>query len=182
MRQGIGGAGSFRKKKCPGIPGERRKNRLPVYLAPLPWLAQFLGRPYDALNEGLSMHHTPAIWTARRIVALTGILVVLYLAWIGPERFYFESFGTWIVSPAIYPRLLPLPWRGWLLKILVGAPWSGLILQAVPVLMLLGALAAAMVSIAKDSAILACAALGLTGIVFGVYHFLQPFGITLHYL
>ena len=128
------------------------------------------------------MHHLPAIWTARRIVALTGILVVLYLAWVGPERVYYESFGTLIVSPVIYPRLLPTPWKGWLLRVLFGVPWTGLVLQAVPVLMLLGALAAAVVSIAKDSALLACAALGLTGIVFGAYHFLQPFGMTLHYL
>ena len=127
------------------------------------------------------MHNPPAIWTARRIVALTGVLVVLYLAWVGPERFYFESFGTLIVSPAIYPRLLPPPWQGWLLRVLVGAPWTGLILQAAPVLMLLGAMAAALVSVAKNSVLLACAALGLTSIVFGAYHFLQPFGITLRF-
>jgi len=128
------------------------------------------------------MHHSPAIWSARRIVALTGILIVVYVAWVGPERFYFESFGTLIVSPAIYPRLLPLPWKGWLLRVLVGAPWTGLFLQAVPVLMLLGAMAAAIVSIAKDSVLLAFAALGLTGIVFGVYHLLQPLGITLCFM
>lgn len=127
------------------------------------------------------MNHSPAIWSARRIVALTAILVFLYMAWIGPERFCFESLGTLVVSPAIYPRLLPSPWKGWLLHMLVGAPWTGLILQAVPVFMLLGALGAATVALAKDSIILACAALGLTGIVFGVYHFLQPLGMTLHY-
>jgi len=125
------------------------------------------------------MNRNPATWNARRIVALTAILVVCYMAWIGPQKFYFESFGTWIVSPAIYPRLLPAPWKGWLLGILVGTPWTGFILQAIPVLMLLGAFAAALIAIAKDSAILACAALGLTGIVFGVYHCLQPLGITL---
>lgn len=125
------------------------------------------------------MNRNPASWNARRIVALTGILVVCYVVWIGPQRFYFESFGTWIISPVIYPRLLPAPWKGWLLRILVGTPWTGLVLQAIPVLMLLGAFAAALVAIAKDSAILACAALGLTGTVFGVYHFLQPLGITL---
>ena len=150
--------------------------------APQTRLAVFAWRSYRAGDGRFSMHHPPAIWTARRIVALTGIFVVLYLVWVGPERFCFESFGTLVVSPAIYPRLLPLPWSGWLLRVLLGVPWTGLVLQAVPVLMLLGALAAAMVSIAKDSALLACAALGLTGIVFGVYHFLQPFGMTLHYL
>jgi hypothetical protein len=127
------------------------------------------------------MHHSPAIWSAQRIVVLTAILVVLYTLWIGPERFCYESFGTLIVSPAIYPRLLPIPWKGWLLNVLIGAPWTGLILQAIPVFMLLGAFGVAMVSLAKDSIILACAALGLTGLVFGVYHFLQPLGITLHY-
>lgn len=125
------------------------------------------------------MKRSPAIVTAKSIVALTCFLVVFYLLWVGPERFYYESFGTWIVSPAIYPRLLPVPWSGWLLKILLHAPVTCLFLQAVPVLMLVGACAAGAISISKNSRLLACTSLGLTGIVFGVYHWLQPMGITL---
>lgn len=125
------------------------------------------------------MQRSPTIWTAKSIVALTCFLVVFYLLWVGPERFYYESFGTWIVSPAIYPRLLPAPWSGWLLSILLHAPLAGFFLQVVPVLMLAGACAVAAISIPKNSRLLACTSMGLTGIVFGVYHWLQPMGITL---
>jgi len=116
------------------------------------------------------------------MVALTGILVVIYLSWIGPERFWIESSGTWILSPSIYATLLPSPWKAWLIRVLVCAPWSGFVLLAVPVVLLLGAFGAAVVAFAKNSILLACVAMGLTGLVFGVYHLLQPFGISLHYL
>lgn len=125
------------------------------------------------------MKYSPEIWTARSVMALTLSLLVLYLFWVGPERFYIESFGTWIISPVIYPRLLPSPWRTQLIKVLVYAPWTSFILQSIPVLLLLGATTAAVVSIVKDSLILACLAMGLTGLVFGVYHCLQPLGISL---
>jgi hypothetical protein len=117
----------------------------------------------------------PKISSARQIVILAGLLVVTYIFWIGPERFFIESFGTWLLSPAIYPRLLPDPWKGWLLKALVFAPWSGLLVQAVPVLMLLAACGAAAAAILKNSILLA---MGLTLTVFSVYHCLQPLGIT----
>lgn len=128
------------------------------------------------------MHELRPIWTARRIVALTGILVVLYLSWVGPERFWIESSGTWILSPSIYATLLPLPCKAWVIRILVCAPWTGFVLLAVPVVLLLGAFGAAVVAVVKNSLILACVAMGLTGLVFGVYHLLQPLGFSLHYL
>jgi hypothetical protein len=128
------------------------------------------------------MHESRPVWTARCIVALTGVFVVLYLAWVGPERFWIESSGTWILSPAIYTTLLPSPWKEWLIRILVYAPWTGLVLLAVPVVLLLGAIGAAVVAVVKNSLLPACAAMGLTGLVFGVYHILQPLGFSLHYL
>jgi len=123
-----------------------------------------------------------SIFGARRIVALTGILVVLYLSWVGPERFWIESSGTWILSPSIYATLLPSPGKAWLIRVLVYAPWTGLVLLAAPVVLLLGALGAAVVAFIKDSILLACVAMGLTGLVFGAYHLLQPLGFSLHYL
>ncbi len=125
------------------------------------------------------MHPSPVFWSVRKILALTGVSLALYLLWVGPERFYYESFGTWIVSPAIYPRLLPSPWNGWLIQTLLHVPGACLLLQAIPVLLLLGALAAGIFSIRRDSRPLACLCLGSTALVFGVYHWLQPFGITL---
>ncbi|MFZ4775659.1 MAG: hypothetical protein ACOYM3_09865 [Terrimicrobiaceae bacterium] len=125
------------------------------------------------------MKCSPDIWTARSVTALTLSLLIFYLFRVGPERFYIESFGTWIISPVIYPRLLPSPWNAMLIKVLVYAPWTSFILQSIPVLLLLGATTAAVVSIVKDSLVLACLAMGLTGLVFGVYHCLQPLGITL---
>lgn len=125
------------------------------------------------------MKSSPEMWTAKSVIMITGSLLALYLIWVGPERFYIESFGTWIISPVIYPRLLPSPWKAMLIKVLVYAPWTSLILQAIPLLLLLGAATAAVVSILKDSLALACLAMGLTLLIFGVYHFLQPLGITL---
>lgn len=134
------------------------------------------------LREDLLMHDSRPIWTAKRIVALTGILVAIYLAWVGPERFWIESSGTWILSPSIYTTLLPPPWKGWLIWVLVYAPWFGLLLLAVPIVLLLGAMGMAVVAVGKNSLILACVAMGLTGLVFVVYHFLQPLGLSLQYL
>ncbi len=125
------------------------------------------------------MKRSQDIWTARRVLALTGMLLAFYLFWVGPERFYIESFGTWIISPVIYSRILPAPWKAMLIKMLVFAPWTSLILQSIPVLLLLGATAAAVFSIVKDSLALACLCMGTTGLVFGVYHYLQPLGISL---
>ncbi len=125
------------------------------------------------------MHSPPVFWSARKILALTGVSLALYLLWVGPERFYYESFATWIVSPAIYPRLLPAPWNGWLIQTLLHVPGACLLLMAIPVLLLLGALVAGVFSIRRDSRLLAWLCLGGTGLVFGVYHWLQPLGITL---
>lgn len=125
------------------------------------------------------MNKSGHFWTAKHTVAATCCLVAGYLVWIGPERFYIESYTTLIVSPAIYPRLLPAPWKGWLVSTLVYYPWTCLVLQAVPVLMLVAAFAAGVLSLLKNSLLLAGAFLGLTFVVFFVYHFLQPFGMTL---
>lgn len=124
----------------------------------------------------------PRIFTAARIIALTLLGVFLYLIWRGPERFYYESFGTFIISPEIYTRVLPMPFNHWLLAALVKAPLLSYVLYAVPVLMLSGAIVAGIVSIRRNSALYAWASLVLVGIVFVVYHFLQPLGMTVNYV
>lgn len=124
----------------------------------------------------------PKIFTAMRIVTLTLLGVLVYLIWRGPERFYYESFGTFVISPVIYTRILPLPFNHWLLAALVKAPMLSYVLYAVPVLMLLGAIVAGIISVRRDSVLYACASLVLVATVFGVYHFLQPLGMSVNYV
>ncbi|CAN5795175.1 hypothetical protein BH09VER1_BH09VER1_19420 [soil metagenome] len=124
----------------------------------------------------------PKIFTSVRIVAFTIAAILLYLIWRGPERFCYESFGTLIVSPEIYTRVLPSPVNHWLLGALIKVPVLSYVLYAFPVLMLLGSLAAGIFSIRRNSIVCAYACLFLAGTVFGVYHLLQPLGITFRYL
>jgi len=124
----------------------------------------------------------PKILTSVRIVAFTIAAIFVYLIWRGPERFCYESFGTLIVSPELYTRVLPSPVNHWLLSALIKAPVLSYVLYAFPVFMLLGALAAGVQSIRRDSIHYACACLLLAGTVFGVYHFLQPLGMTFRYI
>ena len=86
------------------------------------------------------------------------------------------------MSPSIYTRLLPAPWNAWLLRSLLHAPWTCVVVLAIPFVMVFFAVGVAAVAVVKNSMLLALAALLLTGFLVGVYHFLQPLGITLHYL
>ena len=61
------------------------------------------------------MHLAKRVITPWGVVAFTAMAILTYIFWKGPERFYYESFGTWIVSPGIYVRLLPVPLNEWLL-------------------------------------------------------------------
>jgi len=114
-----------------------------------------------------------------RIVASMVIGIFVYLLWIGPEKFYYESFGTWIMSPLIYVRILPVPLNHVLLHALHDSPWLTYLLYAAPVLLMLIAFGVALTSIRKQSVASAFGALALMTLVLGVYHFLQPMGITL---
>jgi hypothetical protein len=117
--------------------------------------------------------------TPQRVVAFTVTAIVLYVLWRGPERFYYESFGTWIISPAIYVRVLPFPFNQWLLAGIRNFPLLPAILCIAPLVMLSLSFAFALYSIWKESLIHAFISLALTATVFSVYHCVQPFGITL---
>ncbi len=117
--------------------------------------------------------------TPRRVVAFTAAAILTYVFWQGPERFYYESFGTWIVSPGIYVRLLPFPLNEWLLVGLRHLPPLTWALHLAPLVMLALSLALAMYSIWNKTLVHALISLALVAIVFSVYHFLQPLGITL---
>ncbi len=117
--------------------------------------------------------------TPQRVVAFTATAILIYVFWKGPERFYYEAFGTWIISPVIYVRILPVPFNQWLLSGIRNFPLLPAVLCMTPLLMLLVSLALAMYSIWQKSLLHAFISLGLTTIVFSVYHWVQPLGITL---
>jgi len=121
------------------------------------------------------------ILNGRRVVGLTVLLVILYIFWRGPERFCVESFGTWLISPGIYVRLLPEPINHWLLVGLVKQSWIGALLCIAPIFLLVVAAMAGVRSLYKNSMPYALACLGLVSTVFSVYHYVQPLGISLIY-
>jgi len=123
----------------------------------------------------------PVVFTAKRVVTLTVALVFVYIVWKGPERFYYESFGTLLLSPVICTHFLPLPYNYWLTSGLVRFPVLGYALCLVPVFILILAAAAAIYSFRKNSLPFALLSLGLTTAIFSVYHYVQPMGISVVY-
>jgi hypothetical protein len=116
------------------------------------------------------------------VVAFTAVAILTYILWRGPERFCYESFGTLIVSPVIYVRLLPFPLNEWLLTALRHMPVLASALHAAPVAILASSFALSLYSIWNKTVVHAFISLGLAAAVFSAYHFLQPFGIELiHY-
>ena len=113
------------------------------------------------------------------VVAFTVTAILSYILWKGPERFCYESFGTWIVSPGIYVRLLPFPLNEWLLTALRHMPLLASALHLVPVALLSLSFALSLYAIWNKTVVHAFISLGLAVAVFSAYHFLQPFGIEL---
>lgn len=120
----------------------------------------------------------PRLFTPWRIVALMTLAVTAYVMWRGPERFYYESYGTWILSPVIYVRLLPPPLNTWLLTAMHQFPVLVHLVCAAPVALLGLSLGCSVRAIRRDSVGFAVLAFALTLTVFAVYHWLQPFGLT----
>ncbi len=130
------------------------------------------------LTSKAAMTFPKPILTPPRVASFTFALPLLYVLLIGPERFYYESWGTWIMSPVIYTRISPYPLNEWLLREFVhghAITWTSL---AAPVLILFLAAVLALVSIGKNSIPAALSSVALVAIVFTVYHFLQPLGMT----
>jgi hypothetical protein len=119
------------------------------------------------------------IITPQRVVAFTATAILIYVFWKGPERFYYEAFGTWMISPVIYVRILPFPLNQWLLASIQNFPLLPAILCITPLLMLSLSFAFAIYSIWQKSLLHAFLSLALATTVFSVYHCVQPFGITL---
>ncbi|HEY5705095.1 MAG TPA: hypothetical protein VIS96_05935 [Terrimicrobiaceae bacterium] len=117
--------------------------------------------------------------TPQQVVAFTVTAIVIYVLRQGPERFYYESFGTCLVSPAIYVRVLPYPFNQWLLAGMQNFPLLPTILCIVPAVILALSFAFAIYSIWQNSLLHAFISLVLVAAVFSVYHCVQPLGITL---
>jgi hypothetical protein len=122
------------------------------------------------------------ILNGRRVVGLTLLSILVYVLWRGPERFCVESVGTWILSPSIYVRLLPEPLSHWLLAGIVKSSWVGPVLCVIPMLLLTTAAIAGFHSLRRNSLPYAFLSMGIVALVFSVYHYVQPMGITLVYI
>jgi len=118
------------------------------------------------------------IITGRWVLVFTLAGLGAYFLWYGVERFYFESWGTWIFFPSICVRMLPMPFHGWLLRLLVLHPLAGYFLMGLPVLMLVVAFISGMMAASRNCLRLALLTMSLGATVFGVYHALQPFGMS----
>lgn len=112
------------------------------------------------------------------LVLAIPVLVTAYVLSVGPDEFYYESYGTLILSPIIYLRFVPasvaLPAGRFLLE----HPWATVALCGIPVALLLAAAVFGVLALRKNSLLLSSLALILTLAVFATYHFLQPFGFT----
>ncbi|GAT33181.1 hypothetical protein TSACC_21591 [Terrimicrobium sacchariphilum] len=121
---------------------------------------------------------SPGFVTARRVVVFTAALIGIYILFIGPERFAFESFGTWMLSPLIYVRLLPDPFNHWLVTAMFRQPLIGHAFCVIPIAMLVAAIVLAVHAVRRNSLPSAYVSLGLSVTVFSVYHLIQPMGMS----
>lgn len=123
----------------------------------------------EALARPLIFANLAAIW----------LYIVL---WQGAQRFFFESFATWIISPVIYTRICPEPFRATLLRTLVQEPMVGHLLCAIPVAMFLVSLGMGIVAYRRRSFPVAVLACFLMSAIFVVYHSLKHLGMRVEYI
>ncbi|MBE2179269.1 MAG: hypothetical protein IAE97_02245 [Chthoniobacterales bacterium] len=118
-------------------------------------------------------HHLPKL-----LVLAIPVSAASYILAIGPVRFYYESFGTLILSPIIYLRLLPTSLAHPVGRFLLDHPAALHILCGIPVAILLASASLGIFAFRKNSLLLSSIALLLALMVFTTYHFLQPLGLT----
>lgn len=109
---------------------------------------------------------------------MVGIWIYIFL-WQGAQRFYFESFGTWVISPVIYTRLCPMPYKHSLLRALNAEPVLCDLLCAVPVGMFVVACALGVVAYRRRSFPFALSACLVMSAIFMTYHSVKHMGMTL---
>jgi hypothetical protein len=111
---------------------------------------------------------------------LAGIFGYIVL-WTGAERFLFESFGTWVMSPVIYTRVCPELFRAPLIHALAHQPILGHLLCAIPVVMFFVAVAYGIVAYKRRSLLVALLACVLMSSIFVVYHSVKHMGMQVVY-
>jgi hypothetical protein len=104
------------------------------------------------------------------------------VVWQGAERFFFESFGTLIISPVIYTRICPEAFRPSLVRVLAREPYLQDMLCAIPVVMVGVACVLGIVAFRQRSFPVAVMACVLMSSVFVVYHSLKHMGIRLEFI
>jgi hypothetical protein len=109
---------------------------------------------------------------------LAGIWAYIVL-WQGAERFYIESFATWVISPIIYTRLCPMPYKEPLLRALTAEPALQDLLCAVPVGLFVVACAFGVLAYRRHSFPFAATACILMSSIFVTYHCVKHMGMTL---
>lgn len=106
------------------------------------------------------------------------VLVAGYVSWVGPEKFYYESVGTLILSPLIYLRFCPTGLALSAGRFLLDHSWAVFVLCGIPVALLVVAGTLGVIGYRRNSLLLSAVALALTLVVFTTYHWLQPLGFT----
>ncbi len=124
--------------------------------------------PMAAFARPLILANLAAIW----------IYVVL---WQGAQRFYVESFGTWVISPLIYARICPVPWKDGMVRALNSQPVLGYLMCAVPIAMALVACGLGVLAFRRRSFPVALVACLLMSSIFVVYHSVKHMGMTLEW-
>jgi hypothetical protein len=121
-------------------------------------------------------------WARPLIYAnMAGIWVYIVL-WQGAQRFFIESFATWVISPIIYTRICPDSFRAPLIRALVQEPLLSDLLCAVPVVMFVASLGFGFFAFRRRSFPLAVVACFLMSTIFVVYHSLKHLGMRLEYI
>jgi len=115
------------------------------------------------------------------VIALNPVVVFAYVIWQGLDRFFVESYGTLLLSPLIYIRLLPAPFSEQLLRAANASEWLNWLILAIPLGMLLAALLLSVRAFFVRSLLSALVATLLVTLVFGVYHSVKHMGLTVVY-
>lgn len=116
--------------------------------------------------------------SARFLLLANTLGVAVYIFWQGLEKFWWESFGTWIISPVIFVRICPEPFKYHLLALINS--WSAIdfLICGVPVVMFVAAILIGAIAYRKNSLPMAMAACVLMSTIFVVYHSVKHLGIS----
>lgn len=114
---------------------------------------------------------------ARPLLLANVLAVTAYISWQGAQRFWWEAFGTWMMSPVIYARLCPEPLKHWFMHTSYFWPSANFLLCMVPVAMLLLSLGLGILAWHRNSARTAVVSCLLMTTVFAFYHSVKHMGM-----